>query len=834
MWQDEDGVGVDSRLELLRLPVDVLMPILSQLGCRHLARAGMACKRLRSLQIALQNVPAFVSSLARAGTLADAVAQAADAALDRMPATVGFAVLFLTVGPPAEEQHALQTLKKKLPPRTPIVGCSGDSIMGMDTESRPTGVELAFEPGLCSASLLLGHIPNCRPHVFAAEAAPFEVAEGSSGYVEDVEAFREWFGMPSNPSGHGTENSGAKANPKLMLMFCRSNAVETFALTAMMMHTANVAFPGIVVSGGVVRAKRGMLYDDGGQVSSTADTVSYSKPPKTPRGDSSKKNWQRARWVGLVVSSLEPEPFQSPELGTPAASSLGLPTINPQGVVAPIIDSFMSASWAPPTPAGGNGGKIKCCLSAGKRKSSKIFSSISLHEEDSKPAAGLEAMDTGDAVVPDILHAQPMPATAALPQGRKTASAAEAPTAGTSQSGDLPRSSDTTPALGPGTPVAGGSYKKDHGAAMLTETSSAKRLRTAGPCTALQAVTPKFGRSEDSDIVSGLRLNPRLFADSVAVWGLGAVNPRVWEDLEVRIDNQKDGLIEPGCQRLLIENCSGGLSGLLHCLKDLGPAGAPWAALWPREWGSSEGASFAAQLESGAPLAIGWVVDPDEDPSNSTQPLQLWVRAREVNSLAKVLKAARSENGASICCQLLRLNPEETLKNLSFVQQTLRERHPPFRVPYPWPPPSTIPTVVGTSALVMVSCSERGRTAFGQLGFEVGNLCKGVPEVPLVGIFCDGEFGPPPAWGTVGFSFHEPRCPGPASADDGRVCHGASHMPIGAPGHSGCNLQAYTLSIAALSAGAGHSKSPIARDRGQGIDGRCSCTIDGTTSHCTG
>lgn len=56
----------DALLKLIRLPADVLMPILSQLGCRGLARAAMTCRRLRSLQMALRNVPAFVSSLVRA------------------------------------------------------------------------------------------------------------------------------------------------------------------------------------------------------------------------------------------------------------------------------------------------------------------------------------------------------------------------------------------------------------------------------------------------------------------------------------------------------------------------------------------------------------------------------------------------------------------------------------------------------------------------------------------------------------------------------------------------------------------------------------------------
>lgn len=106
----------------------------------------------------------------------------------------------------------------------------------------------------------------------------------------------------------------------------------------------------------------------------------------------------------------------------------------------------------------------------------------------------------------------------------------------------------------------------------------------------------------------------------------------------------------------------------------------------------------------------------------------------------------------------------------------------------------------------MISCTERGRTAFGELGFEVGNLV-GKELMPLVGISCDGEFGPPPAWGTVGFSFHEAGCPSPTGLDDGRLCRGP-HVACGMPGQFGCALQAYTLTVAAISGDAHPSGAP--------------------------
>eukprot|EP00884_Botryococcus_braunii_P004683 jgi/Botrbrau1/14215/Bobra.0254s0005.1 len=636
----------DEFAAFMRLPVRVLLRILSQLGCRYVARAATTCRHLRALKKKLEEIPAFVSSLSCAETLVDAVGNAADQAMGRMPVTVGFAALFHTTCTAEEQFQGLVALKRKLPPRTPIIGCGGAFIMGMDTAAVPKGVEVEYQGDNFprTVSLLLGHIPDCRAHIFAAEDPPFQMEEESSGQLEDVEAFREWMRMKSGPVGGTAEEPLGKPVPKIMIIFCRSNAVESFALTARMMDTANVAYPGIVVTGGVVSNRHALLYDDGGEVSALADTVSYAgrDPRQAPaRGSSSTRKWYRARWVGLVISDLKTESSRSPEAG-------------PSGARSCEPSDALSHPVAPP-PHDCNG----------------------VSDEPS------------------------------------------------------------------------------------------------------------------------LDLNTRFMADSVAVWGLGPVSPHVWEGLEVRIDYENEGAIEPGCQRLLIQNCSGGIAGLLQHLRNLGPLHAPWAAVWPRQQGSSAGDTYISQLESGGPLAIGWIAGPDELSEGNT--LQLWIRVREVNGLGKVLEAANSGTGVSICCQLLHIKREETLKLLSFVRTTLQERHPPLRLLHPWPPPSSTTTVVGTSALLMMCCSNRGRTAFGEASFEVGNLVKGAPEVPLVGIACDGEFGPDTPWGTVGFSFHEPGCPGPACVDDGRLCHSGGHKPSGALGHSGCGLQAFTLSIAALS-----------------------------------
>lgn len=57
---------MDFNKTLLSLPNDVIMPILSRLGCRGLAKAARVCRRLRLLQTALKAMPAFVSSIGQA------------------------------------------------------------------------------------------------------------------------------------------------------------------------------------------------------------------------------------------------------------------------------------------------------------------------------------------------------------------------------------------------------------------------------------------------------------------------------------------------------------------------------------------------------------------------------------------------------------------------------------------------------------------------------------------------------------------------------------------------------------------------------------------------
>lgn len=57
---------MDSTRSLLSLPDDIIMPILSRLGCRGLAKAARVCRRLRLLQTTLKDMPAFVSSIAKA------------------------------------------------------------------------------------------------------------------------------------------------------------------------------------------------------------------------------------------------------------------------------------------------------------------------------------------------------------------------------------------------------------------------------------------------------------------------------------------------------------------------------------------------------------------------------------------------------------------------------------------------------------------------------------------------------------------------------------------------------------------------------------------------
>lgn len=72
----------------------------------------------------------------------------------------------------------------------------------------------------------------------------------------------------------------------------------------------------------------------------------------------------------------------------------------------------------------------------------------------------------------------------------------------------------------------------------------------------------------------------------------------------------------------------------MEYLKELGPSGAPWVALWSRERGSTRGTSYLSQLEEGLPVAIGWIVDPNREDEEPDQPLEMWVRSRWVPPLS--------------------------------------------------------------------------------------------------------------------------------------------------------------------------------------------------------
>lgn len=76
----------------------------------------------------------------------------------------------------------LQVLRKMLPPETPILGCSGGSILGVSPAANPAGMEMAYEKeGPIHVTVLLGHLPNCRAHVFAADDSPFRKSTGGRG-----------------------------------------------------------------------------------------------------------------------------------------------------------------------------------------------------------------------------------------------------------------------------------------------------------------------------------------------------------------------------------------------------------------------------------------------------------------------------------------------------------------------------------------------------------------------------------------------------------------------------------------------------------------------------
>lgn len=115
-----------------------------------------------------------------------------------------------------------------------------------------------------------------------------------------------------------------------------------------------------------------------------------------------------------------------------------------------------------------------------------------------------------------------------------------------------------------------------------------------------------------------------------ALWGVQEpLHPKIASIFNFRRKMCDEGFKERWVMRV---GCN---AGMLEYLKELGPSGAPWVALWSRERGSPEGTTYLSQLEAGLPVAIGWIVDPNRDDPDQEpdQPLEMWVRSRYVPAL---------------------------------------------------------------------------------------------------------------------------------------------------------------------------------------------------------
>ncbi len=123
-----------------------------------------------------------------------------------------------------------------------------------------------------------------------------------------------------------------------------------------------VAYPGIIITGGVVSHHSALLYDDGGEVSSLTDTVSYAakQPKQAPsRGNSSTRKWYRARWVGLVISVVEHERARSPEGGPSGAPDPRPMDGFPHHLATPATDGLVPSPRASPMSGGTCGEQTK-------------------------------------------------------------------------------------------------------------------------------------------------------------------------------------------------------------------------------------------------------------------------------------------------------------------------------------------------------------------------------------------------------------------------------------------------------------------------------------------
>ncbi|PSC69328.1 FIST C domain [Micractinium conductrix] len=147
-----------------------------------------------------------------------------------------------------------------------------------------------------------------------------------------------------------------------------------------------------------------------------------------------------------------------------------------------------------------------------------------------------------------------------------------------------------------------------------------------------------------------------------------------------------------------------------------------WAG--PVQEGAAGPASFDAALVAGEPatlLQLYGVVEGAE----------IVAAADDVGAFAAVLAQAR-QPGRTLCAQALRLSSAGALRALTAGVRQLAAACPARH--------ALLPTV--TAGLVVVSCTAKGEQLHGVAGVEAGAMHASSGQLPLAGVYADGEIGP--------------------------------------------------------------------------------------------
>uniref|UniRef100_A0A383WJK7 FIST domain-containing protein n=1 Tax=Tetradesmus obliquus TaxID=3088 RepID=A0A383WJK7_TETOB len=191
MSTDDDTMMLDEAC-LLDVPDELLKLIVAASTGQGVAAMSCACKRLRAVAKQLQASPIMCSAMSTDNDLHVAIREATHRAMAGSWGAADFALIFVAnyglpkkYTDPGDASHAVDMLREVLGKDIPIVGCACSGIMGVGADSRPAEVDPSMAgsssssrrakggPATRGVTVLLGKVPaGCAVRAFAAAQGP--------------------------------------------------------------------------------------------------------------------------------------------------------------------------------------------------------------------------------------------------------------------------------------------------------------------------------------------------------------------------------------------------------------------------------------------------------------------------------------------------------------------------------------------------------------------------------------------------------------------------------------------------------------------------------------